>query len=276
MASNHPKNSKNDLKFTPLVNEGILKKTLFTLLLLPILAVSTFSQRTAKVTAWVDIQSSDGNAIISTWCQNHTSSPLHLRYKALLINKDTLIKEGKTLAIPDQPNLLLNASFLVQGGQFNAVQLFLFKNDELVAKAELQGPKQEIQNKEENIVRSPTSDRLNVDDIEIEGLVLDETRSKLAHDFYELFYGSWRVVEEDIKTNYAIIIKELPALIGNGSRILVDIDGTEITQMNLQPRAELLESLSLQLVELLYNHITNPDASYQEIGAEDISGSGIY
>jgi curli production assembly/transport component CsgE len=244
--------------------------------LLPLLATSSFAQRTAMVTAWVDIQSADGNAIISSWCQNHTPSPLHLRYKALLINKDTLIKEGKTLAIPDQPNLLLNASFLVQGGQFDFIQLFIFKNDELVAKAELQGPKQEVQSLKENIVRSPNPDRLNADDIEIEGLVLDETRSKLAHDFYELFYASWRVVEEDLKTNYSIIIREQPAFVGNGSRIAIDLDGIELTQMNLQPRQELMEQLSVQLVEMLYNQIKNPDAAYQEIGAEDISGSGIY
>ncbi|MCC6726196.1 MAG: hypothetical protein IT258_16935 [Saprospiraceae bacterium] len=253
-----------------------MKKTLFTLLLLPILAACTFGQRAAKVTAWVDLQSSDGNAIISTWCQNHSSSPLHLRYKALLINKDTLVKEGKTLAIPDQPNLLLNAGFLVQGGQFDAVQLFIFKGEELVATAQAIGPKQAVQNKEENIVRSPTSDRLNVDDIEIEGLVLDETRSKLAHDFYELFYGSWRVVEEDIKTNYSIAIREQPSLVGNGSRVSVELDGNELTMLNLQPRLELLESLSVQLVEMLYNQITNPESAYQEINADDISGSGIY
>ncbi|MBK8563886.1 MAG: hypothetical protein IPN76_11225 [Saprospiraceae bacterium] len=253
-----------------------MKKTLFTLLLLHLLAATTFTQPTAKVTAWVEIQSTDGNAIISTWCQNHTTSPLHLRYKALLINKDTLLKEGKTLAIPDQPNLLLNASFLVEGGQFDALQLFIFKNDELVAKAELQGPKQALQSKEEGITRSPNSDRLNADDIEIEGLVLDETRSKLAHDFYELFYGSWRVVEEDLNTNYSIVIREQPAFVGNGSRIAVDLDGTELTQLSLQPRLELMEQLSVELVEMLYNQIKNPDAAYQEIGAEDISGGGIY
>jgi curli production assembly/transport component CsgE len=115
-------------------------------------------------------------------------------------------------------------------------------------------------------VRSPSSDRHSLDDIEIEGLVLDESRSKLAHDFYELFYNSWRVIEEDIKTGYTITIREQPAFIGNGSRIVVDLDGTEITQLNLQPRIEVLESLSMQLVELLFN----------QIGAEDISGSGIY
>ncbi len=253
-----------------------MKKTLFTQFVLLLSAATTLAQPVAKVTAWIDVQSADGNAIISTWCQNHTSSPLHLRYKTLLIGKDTLIKEGKTLAIPDQQNLLLNGGFVVQGGQFEAVELLIFKNNEMVAKATLQGPKQEIQPKEESIVRSPNSDRLNVDDIEIEGLVLDETRSKLAHDFYELFYASWRVVEEDLKANYSIILREQPAFIGNGSRLVVDLDGTELTQLNLQPRSELLEQISLELVELLYNQIKNPEAAYQEIGAEDISGSGIY
>jgi Curli assembly protein CsgE len=252
-----------------------LKKTLLILLLLPFLAASQ-AQRTSKVTAWFDILQTDGNVVISSWCQNQTSSPLHLNYKAVLIGQDSTIKEGKTLALPDQPNLLLNAGFLVQGGQFEQVLLLVYKGKELVASAQAYGPKALPQANEDGQVRSPSSDRHSLDDIEIEGLVLDESRSKLAHDFYELFYNSWRVIEEDIKTGYTITIREQPAFIGNGSRIVVDLDGTEITQLNLQPRIEVLESLSMQLVELLFNQITNPEAGYQEIGAEDISGSGIY
>lgn len=252
-----------------------MKKTLLILLLLPILVASN-AQRKVNVTAWLDVLQTDGNVVISSWCQNHSSSPQHLRYKAILIQKDSIVNEGKTLALPDQPNLLLNAGFLVKGGQFEQVQLFIYKGDELLASAQAIGPKPiSPTNLEENQARSLSSERLNLDDIEIEGLVLDETRSKLAHDFYEMFYGSWRAIEEDLKTAYSIIVREQPS-IGNGSRITVELNGTELTQLNLQPRIELLESLSMQLVELLYNQITNPDAGYQEIGVEDISGSGIY
>lgn len=250
-----------------------MKKTIATLLLLPLLAAA-FAQRADKVTAWVDVQQTDGKVVLSTWCQNNTSSPLHLSYKAILIDTDSTVLEGKTLALPDQPNLLLNGNFLVEDGQFDKLILLVYKKDELVATAQAIGPKPEPP--AQGLARSPTSDRLSADDIEIEGLVIDETRSKLAHDFYELFYNSWTSVEDDLKVNYSITIREQPVRVGIGTRISVELDGEELSQLNLQPRAEVVEALAIQLVESLFAHITNPDQSYQEIGAEDISGSGIY
>lgn len=247
------------------------------LFLLPFLTAS-FAQRNSRVTAWIDVQQTDENAVINCWCQNHSASPLHLEYKAILfIGKDSTIKSGKTLTLPDQPNLLLNANFLVKGGQFDQVQLQIFKGKELVASSNAFGPKPKANAMAESPKQLlPNANPLNAEELEIGGLVLDETRSKLAHDFYEMFYSGWTSIEEDIKTNYTITIREQPALVGNGSRVMVVLDGEELSQLNLQPRAELLESLAMQLVESLYNLITNPEQQYQELDADDISGSGIY
>lgn len=238
---------------------------------------TAFGQGTDKVTAWVDLQQTDGKTVISCWCQNHTSSPLLLSYQAVLIDKDTLVREGKTLAIPEQPNLLLNANFLVEDGQFERVILKVFDKKEMVASTQAFGPKPEVP--VANIQVNPlpqTVEPMSLDGAEIGGLVLDETRSKLAHDFYEQFYNGWSSVEEDIKVNYSISIREQPSGIGIGTRILIELNGEEVLQLNLQPRAEIIESLAVQLVESLYTQIMNPDQSYQEINTDDISGSGIY
>lgn len=262
--------------FTPLGKIGILKKALSILLILPLLTAA-IGQRSARVTAWIDLQQTDGKAVISCWCQNHTAFPLHLRYKAILLDNDSLIREGKTLAVPDQPNLLLNANFLISDGQFEKVQLYVYQNDELVAATQAIGPKPETPPlAEPNKIDKSLIDPLNLDGGEIEALVIDDTRSKLAHDFYELFYNGWSSVEEDIKVNYAITIREQPSGIGIGTRIMVELNGEESLQLNLQPRAEILEELAVQLVQSLYDQIMNPDKSYQEIGTGDLSGSGIY
>ena len=86
--------------------------------MLPMLAASK-AQAPVKVTAWLDILQTDGNVVISSWCQNHSSSPQHLRYQAILIQNDSLVHEGKTLALPAPPNLLLHGSFVVKGGQLD-------------------------------------------------------------------------------------------------------------------------------------------------------------
>jgi hypothetical protein len=264
------------------------------IILLGILLPAAHGQRTVKVSAWVEVQTTDGRTVITCWCQNDNSTPVSLIYKAVCFANDTTLCEGKTLALPGQPNLLLNAGFLVPEGQFDRVHVQVFRNDEIVASAEAVGPPRAVPPalpkaitdstlreggpapKDGDLSRSPTSDRLSADDIEIEGLVLDETRSKLAHDFYEQFYANWTAVEEDINTAYAIIIREMPNLIGIGTRIIVEVDGQELTALNLHPRSDMVEALALQVTEAIYSHYTNPEATVQEIATDDISGTGVY
>lgn len=252
-------------------------KAYFTILFLLPLAAIASAQRAERVTAWTEVQQTDGRAVLSCWCQNHTSSPLQLRYKAILFDQDTTVREGTSLALPDQPNLLLNASFLVEDGQFERLEIYVYQKDALVAKAFAVGPAPIVNNKPDiEPSKSANAPTIGLDDLEIGRLVLDDTRSKLAHDFYELFYNAWSSVEEDIKVNYTINIREMPNVIGIGTRILVEVDGQELTQLNLQPRAELVENLSVQLVESLYNHFTNPDEGAKGLQIDDISGTGIY
>lgn len=223
------------------------------------------------------MQQIDGKVVVSCWCQNHTSSPLHLGYKAILLDNDSIVQEGKTLALPDQPNLLLNANFLVPDGQFERLQIFIFNKQELVAYSQAIGPKHETPIATQPLtLTTPSGEYIGLESLEIGSLVIDETRSKLAHDFYELFYNNWSSVEEDIKTNYTITIREQPTGIGIGTRIMVELDGNDLLQLNLQPRTEIVENLAIQLVESLYNKILHPEQDYQEIGTDDLSGSGIY
>lgn len=194
-----------------------------------------------------------------------------------MFDQDSVVQTGKTLALPDQPNLLLNGNFLVADGEFERVVLQVFQKDELVATAQAVGPKPApLLSSEMPNQPNPSEEPFHLDDAEIQGLILDETHSKLAQDFYELFFNNWSSVEEDIKTNFTITFREQPNIIGIGSRVMVELNGEEVLQLNLQPRREVLETLALQLVESLYSQIMNPDQSYQEINTDDISGSGIY
>lgn len=111
--------------------------------------------------------------------------------------------------------------------------------------------------------------------MEIDGLILDETRSKLAHDFYELFYANWRSGEE-VSGNFTIVIREQPAQIGIGTRIIVEVDGEQLSNLNLQPRLEVLESLAAQLAESLRNHFQNPDGEAKKLKWRNSRLSGVY
>ena len=81
--------------------------------------------------------------------------------------------------------------------------------------------------------------------LEIDGLVVDETRSKLGRDFYEAFYGLWTAPEGAF--NFTVTIQEriVPNL---GTRVIVQVNSETVYQMQLSPRYEVIEAVARQAV----------------------------
>jgi len=235
-------------------------------------------QNEPPLKAWLESQSIDGKQVITGWCQNNTASAARFFYRATMWRDTTaIVKEGATFTIPGQPNLLLNAYFVIPEGQFSSVVLELKNHEKIVATATLvHTPALTAQTEEPTgpLTTAPST-RPSFLEIEIEGLIIDETRSKLAHDFYEIFYNLWSTNDAP-PGNYTITLREFPARIGIGTMIVVDVDGEQLGQFNLQPRIEAVESLAAQLSEALTNFLTNPENSVRELQADDLTGSGIY
>jgi curli production assembly/transport component CsgE len=243
--------------------------------ILPGLAIS---QAGSKVSSWIESQEIDEKLVISGWCNNGTSAPLYLFYRAVMVNGDSLeVRESSTLSLPGQPTLLLKAVFVVQTGGFESITLDIFDKNELVASAILSGktPKTLLPPERTDTppLTSPVEEIFN--EIEVEGLILDETRSKLAHDFYELFYNIWTQADSTSTFN-TLIFRELPARTGLGARVVIELNEMEFMQIQLQPRQDILEEIASQLVEALKNYLENPDQSIREIEAEELQGTGIY
>ena len=81
--------------------------------------------------------------------------------------------------------------------------------------------------------------------LEIDGLVVDETQSKLGRDFYDAFYGRWRA--PDGAFNFTVVVKEQP-MPNLGTRIIVQVNEEVAFQAQLQPRFEVIESMAHQAV----------------------------
>lgn len=82
--------------------------------------------------------------------------------------------------------------------------------------------------------------------LELGGFVLDETRSKMGRDFYELFYQKWEAPEN--ARNFTLTITEQPS-IGRGSVVILKLDYERIFSARLQPRYEYIEAVSEQAVQ---------------------------
>ncbi|MEL7021767.1 MAG: CsgE family curli-type amyloid fiber assembly protein, partial [Bacteroidota bacterium] len=104
-------------------------------------------------------------------------------------------------------------------------------------------------------------------DLEIDGLIIDETRTKIGRDYYELFYAKWAPPAE--AKNYTIRIKELPSR-GRGAQIQVFVNDEKLIHRNLQPRVEMIENMATRSVEALTNWLLQRNKQQENIKYEGI------
>ncbi|RPD47785.1 hypothetical protein DNI29_10100 [Hymenobacter sediminis] len=76
---------------------------------------------------------------------------------------------------------------------------------------------------------------------EIEGLVMDQTITKVGHDFYDEFFTKWDPPAD--MGDYTIVIREKPAR-GTSTLISVEVNDNELLELPLQPRAEVIEEMA--------------------------------
>lgn len=109
--------------------------------------------------------------------------------------------------------------------------------------------------------------------IGIDGLVIDESITKVGRDFYELFYSGWEAPPD--AADYTIYIKEVPGR-GRITAVEVRINEDVVHEGNLQPRYDYLEGLAEYVQGRCYNFLRNYEQIKQSMGSEDQKGSGIF
>lgn len=70
--------------------------------------------------------------------------------------------------------------------------------------------------------------------VEINGLIIDETRTTTGREFYRAFFESWG--EPSVDITYNIVIREIPDARW-GSALSIEINGTTAWRKILQPRS---------------------------------------
>lgn len=88
--------------------------------------------------------------------------------------------------------------------------------------------------------------------LEIDGMVVDETRSKVGRDFYDVFYQNWQAPPD--ARRFTITIFEQPAP-GLGTIIYVKANETETFRYRLQPRYDFIMEAGIYAVRMTYQHL---------------------
>jgi len=113
----------------------------------------------------------------------------------------------------------------------------------------------------------------NNNDIEIDGLLVDDTKTKSGKDFYDLFYGGWEAPAG--AKNYTITVSEKPFRL-TSTMIVVSINENIVYQSILQPRQEIIESQSEEAIFITQDYLTNYEEIMKQINGDDLTGSGIF
>ena len=130
---------------------------------------------------------------------------------------------------------------------------------------------------EEDDAEEPTAqvetEAVSPDELEIDGIIIDETRSKAARDFYALFYRKWQAPAE--AKGYSITLKEFPSRV-RIARVGIEVNGRLVYQPVLQLRQEILERLSDQAVGIVSDYLQDQSQLGEQMENEDQAGSGLF
>ena len=80
---------------------------------------------------------------------------------------------------------------------------------------------------------------------ESSGLVLDQTITKIGHDFYDQFYSKWEAPTEVLE--YMVAVGEKPSR-GNNAVIVVTVNGEDLLEFPLQGKSDIVEDAAQQAI----------------------------
>ena len=123
----------------------------------------------------------------------------------------------------------------------------------------------------EGIVKQ--SSKPNEVGIELDGLLVDDTKTKAGKDFYDLFYGSWDAPPG--AKNYTITVSEKPFRL-TSTQIVVSINDNPVYQSILQPRQDIIEALSADAITTTQSYLANYEEIMKQLNGDDMAGSGIF
>ncbi|WP_426490971.1 CsgE family curli-type amyloid fiber assembly protein [Hymenobacter sp. 102] len=108
---------------------------------------------------------------------------------------------------------------------------------------------------------------------ESSGLVVDQTITKIGHDFYDVFYAQWEPPAG--LQDFTIVISERPAR-GNSAIVAVAVNDAELLEMPLQPKYELIEEAAGQAIEAAYAMLQEQQNVSRQLERGELRGLETY
>jgi curli production assembly/transport component CsgE len=109
--------------------------------------------------------------------------------------------------------------------------------------------------------------------LELDGLIIDETITKIGHDFYKYFNDYWSAPEG--ANNYTIYISE-KLMPGMGNLVIVKIDEKKVFENRITPRDYVIEQMAKFATNRVQAYLRQYEIIQKQLEQGDMRGTGIY
>lgn len=109
--------------------------------------------------------------------------------------------------------------------------------------------------------------------IESQGLVVDQTITKIGRDFYSVFYTAFEAPPG--VNEYNITITELPAR-GNSALVSLAVNDETLLEIPLQPKYDLIEEAAIQAVGLASDYLVEAQRVSNQLERGELKGRETY
>ncbi|WP_232509156.1 curli production assembly/transport protein CsgE [Chryseobacterium sp. StRB126] len=202
------------------------------------LFIMTYGQEDKKVTARIESTTLENQIRIKAVVVNNTAVYKELNYLLISIKKgnggnlSNNQQNGKFSVNPNQVKILSEISVNLEPK--DALKAFLYIRDEeskaLVAKDSLE--------LNSDLFKKNTAKAEDDAVYELKGLTIDETKTKVGKDFYDMFYIQYSQLPD--KSSSAVTISELP-LRGTSGQINIQMDDKIIYSFMTNPGEDYLK-----------------------------------
>lgn len=226
------------------------------LLCLISLSSQLFAQNESQITIKINVERNGLMANIHPTIQNHSS--LYFEYNYLLLAKKTDSKNnlsinrqsGRFTLEPHESKRLANTQINLSDQQ-NIIAYLYIRDEE----------KNELIAKDSIIIEGMNLSKVNETELMIQGLVIDETKTKFGSDFYDELFSIYNQLPE--KYPFIITISELPYR-GQTSIISITVDHEKIYEFFTNPDQEYTKQQAIMTLRRLAVYSENKEKIKQE------------
>lgn len=130
-----------------------------------------------------------------------------------------------------------------------------------------------LRNQLENVIDLKLQESNERKLLEIDGLVIDETITKIGRDFFDKFYSSWEAPKGATDFQITVIERPLP---GIGAQVVVKLNDDEVFEQFLQPREDIIEAAANYAIGYLTQYLLDYENIKKNLEGDDMTGSGIF